>query len=77
MRIKYRDAKEEDLLFLYQLNILILKEYIEKTWGWDEAWQSNYFKTHFNLKLIKVIVFSNNDIGCLRLEEGEKELTIL
>ncbi len=76
MKINFRDAEEKDLVFLYQLHKLTLKEYVEKTWGWDEVWQWNYFQTHFNPKLIKIIIFSNKEIGCLRTEEDERNLAI-
>jgi len=25
-----------------------MKEYVEKTWGWDERFQEEYFRNHFN-----------------------------
>lgn len=48
--INIRLTAPEDYEFLYDLHSKTMYDYIESTWGWDEACQQNYFKENFNLK---------------------------
>ena len=54
--IRLRQAKEEDYKFLYELKRKTLKEYIAKTWSWDDEWQEMYFSKNFHPNLINIIV---------------------
>ncbi|MHA2282885.1 MAG: GNAT family N-acetyltransferase [Promethearchaeota archaeon] len=61
----------EDSKFLYNLKKKTLREYVSKTWGWDERWQKNYHSQHFKPELLKVITKSGKKIGCLSIIEEE------
>ena len=74
--IELRPANSEDFNFLYMLKKNTLKEYISKTWGWDEKWQKEYFSKNFKPKLIKIITLSGRDIGCISIFE-EKDYYFL
>ncbi|MFX1427335.1 MAG: GNAT family N-acetyltransferase [Promethearchaeota archaeon] len=65
--IQLRQAKESDYDFCFLLKKATLKDYIAKTWGWDEQWQIEYHSQHFNPDLLKIITKSEQDIGCISI----------
>jgi ribosomal protein S18 acetylase RimI-like enzyme len=74
MKYGLRPAKKEDYDFLYNLKATCMREYVEATWGWDEAFQQAYFKEHFNPARSQIIVSDGRDVGELALEEKENHL---
>ncbi len=67
--IELRPANSDDFNFLYMLKKKTLKEYISKTWDWDEKWQKEYFFQNFKPELLKIITLSGKDIGCISILE--------
>jgi len=67
--IERRLANSDDFNFLYQLKKKALKEYISKTWGWDEEWQKKYFIQNFKPDKIQIITISGEKIGCISVLE--------
>jgi ribosomal protein S18 acetylase RimI-like enzyme len=65
--VELRQAQQEDKKFLYELKKQALKEYIAKTWGWDEKWQEDYFAKNFNPKLLKIIMKAGKKIGSISI----------
>ena len=61
--IKLHQASQKDYNYLYKLKKNTLKEYIAKTWGWDEKWQKEYFSQNFKPELLKIITLSGKDMG--------------
>ena len=45
-----------------------MREVIEKTWGWDEAWQRKDFDRRFNEYMVSIIEFEGQTAGGLLLE---------
>jgi ribosomal protein S18 acetylase RimI-like enzyme len=60
-----RNASAEDAAFLYDLHKVAMREYIEKTWGWDESFQKAYFDDHFDPSLRKLISWAGSVVGCI------------
>jgi ribosomal protein S18 acetylase RimI-like enzyme len=50
---------------LFSIHRAALGSYVEATWGWDEAWQADYFREHFDTSIRRVICYADNDIGFL------------
>lgn len=46
-----------------------MKESVEATWGWDEAWQASYFREHFGAVPRQVIGCEGKDVGFLDVED--------
>ncbi|MGH8799716.1 MAG: GNAT family N-acetyltransferase [Casimicrobiaceae bacterium] len=42
-----RPATRADEGFLYALHREAMRDYVEATWGWNEAWQRAHFATHY------------------------------
>ena len=43
-KIRFRPATENDTDFLYALHVATMKDYVDKTWGWDDAFQETVFR---------------------------------
>ena len=69
--VELRQAIQKDRNFLYKLKKKTLKEYILKTWGWDEEWQKDYHIQNFKPELLKIIIKSGKKIGCFSIIEEE------
>ncbi|MHA2392358.1 MAG: GNAT family N-acetyltransferase [Promethearchaeota archaeon] len=69
--IELHQALQKDYDFLYELKKKTLKEYVSKTWGWDEKWQRDYHSQNFKPELVKIITISGKDIGCISIIEEE------
>ena len=73
MDITLRAASPQDFEFLYNLHREALKEYIDQTWGWDEAWQQEHFREKFDLSSKKIIECEGASIGCIAvLDEDDR-----
>jgi len=73
-QISLRPATSEDFDFLYNLRRATMQHYVAQTWGWNEAWQWNYFQQHFNPEECQIIRFQGKDIGVLSVRKQETEV---
>lgn len=73
-RIGFRPAMEEDYDFLYALHRATMKEYVNKTWGWDEAAQETMFRKNYVPSGIQIITLAGTDIGMLSLQGSEEDI---
>jgi len=65
-----RAARPEDCEFLFALHRAAMKDYVEATWGWDEAWQRRHFEQTYAPARHAVVVRNGTrprDIGRLSL----------
>ena len=72
--IQYRTVTEEDRDYLYHLHVLTMKEYVDKTWGWEDAFQEAAFDQHFNPDEQKIITFNDKDAGVISIEYKDDEI---
>ena len=66
--ITLRSASADDYGFLWELHRTAMKPYVEATWSWDETWQANYFRAHFEPTRCQIIQAEGVDIGALAVE---------
>jgi ribosomal protein S18 acetylase RimI-like enzyme len=71
-----RAATAEDRAFLYDLHRVSLKDYITRTWGWDEAWQHRHLDEYFDPKRRQIIQLEGRDIGAIGVSEREADILI-
>ena len=64
-----RPATDKDYDFLYHLHRAAIRPTVEATWGWDEAFQADYFRSRWDLSRRQIIVVDGSDIGVVTLEE--------
>lgn len=65
-----RAATHEDETFLYLLHREAMRDYVEMTWGWNEAWQRTHFASSYAPLQNVVIVRTANpaaDVGRVSL----------
>ena len=74
--ISLRDVKIEDFNFLYNLHREALMPCIDLTWGWEEEWQLDYFRKHFDPGTRKIIQLKGEDIGCISVQDQDDALFI-
>jgi ribosomal protein S18 acetylase RimI-like enzyme len=72
--ISLRPATAEDSDFLYDLHRAAMQHYVAQTWGWDEAWQRNNFRQHFNPAECQVITYQGRACGFVSVLERETEV---
>ena len=70
MAYPLRRASESDKGFLYTLHCATMRGPIEKTWGWDEAWQRYDFEKRFEQYVVSIIEADGRDAGCLWVESS-------
>jgi len=77
MKINLRKIKTEDFEFLWQVHNAALKNYVTKTWGWNEERQQQLFRENFETERAKIIVFEGEDAGFLDVAERETETVLI
>jgi ribosomal protein S18 acetylase RimI-like enzyme len=58
-----------DVERLFEIHRAALKEYVAATWGWDELWQLNFFREHFQPGARLVIEVQEQAVGFLDVSE--------
>jgi ribosomal protein S18 acetylase RimI-like enzyme len=76
MQIELRQIETSDFDFLWRLHNAALKDYVTKTWGWDENWQRESFIKAFNPSEGKIIVIDGKDAGYLWVIEKDAEVLL-
>lgn len=74
--VEFRLVTHDDYGFLYGLHREVMRGYVEQTWGWDEAWQQDYFARHFRPETEQIIVLHGEDIGLVSVRRNQDELFI-
>lgn len=72
--LQRRPAVESDYQFMWDLHLRTFRSYVEATWGWDEEWQSKYFRETRDLSRYEILVNNGRDIGCLGIRYEDKVL---
>jgi GNAT superfamily N-acetyltransferase len=65
-----RGARRDDEDFLFALHRDAMRDYVDATWGWDEAWQRTHFAANYAPERQAVIVHDGNvqsDVGRISL----------
>ena len=71
-----RPASERDREFLYALHCSTMRDVIEQTWGWNEAWQRADFQKRFDAYTVSIIEAGSRSVGSLWLEQKPDSLYI-
>jgi ribosomal protein S18 acetylase RimI-like enzyme len=72
--LQRRPAVESDYQFMWDLHLRTFRSYVEATWGWDEEWQSKYFRETRDLSRYEILVNNGRNIGCLGIRYEDKVL---
>ena len=70
--LELRAAASHDRDFLWELHRTALRPAVEATWGWDEAFQLQYFAEHFTTSDRLIVCVDGVDAGVLQFAvEGD------
>lgn len=69
-------ATEADREFLYELHRATMREHIERTWGWDEAWQRTDFERRFRAGRTRLITVEGERAGAVEVLDGERDVLV-
>lgn len=69
-----RPATEGDFDFLYALHVATMKEYVDQTWGWNDAFQEMRFRETFDPEDTRIITLDGRDIGMIATQERDADL---
>jgi ribosomal protein S18 acetylase RimI-like enzyme len=69
-----RPAPHADRDFAFELNRATMKEYVDATWGWDDAEQEALFDESFDPADCEIVRVGSTDIGLLAVEESADEI---
>ena len=51
LNVRLRLATTDDIEPLGAIHRAAMRQHVEKTWGWDEEWQTTFFREHGRLVL--------------------------
>jgi ribosomal protein S18 acetylase RimI-like enzyme len=74
MQIGLRPGSAEDREFLWRLHCETMREYVEKTWGWDEAWQRGEFEQNFDPGSLLIVEKEGERIGYMSVRRTGGEI---
>ena len=75
-KVSMRPAAQEDEQFLYSVYCVNMRDVVERTWGWDDAWQRAEFERRFRELSVSVIEVESRAVGGLFLEERSDSLYV-
>ena len=73
-RIRLRPAKPEDREYLWRLHCATMQDYVDKTWGWDAAWQRARFDESFDPLSLQIIEKDGAAVGYISVQSGGDEI---
>jgi ribosomal protein S18 acetylase RimI-like enzyme len=71
-----RPASERDRDFLFSVYCVNMRDVVEQTWGWDDAWQLTEFERRCKQYGVSVIDVDSRAVGGLWLEQRPDSLYI-
>jgi ribosomal protein S18 acetylase RimI-like enzyme len=64
---RLRAAQEADRAFVFRVIRATMREYIHRTWGWDDGWQREHFAAVFDPRGLCIVVVDGHDAGVLEV----------
>jgi ribosomal protein S18 acetylase RimI-like enzyme len=72
--ITFRPAAEADRDWLRELKHTTFREAVERQFGWDQAWQDDYFERTFDPAKSQIVQVAGQDAGVIGVERRPGEL---
>lgn len=71
--IYLRPATDADYDVLYALHVAAMRDAVDATWGWDDAFQARHFRERWNPQGRQILTVDGEDVGVLALSSGDAE----
>ena len=72
--LEFRSTTRQDFEFLFELLKATMQAYVDQTWGWDEGWQRQHFRSRFRPGADQVILLDGAEIGVISTEGKDGEV---
>ena len=72
MDVSLRPASHGDYDFLWWLHGATMRAYVDAIWGWDEAFQRQYFRDHFDPARMEIVERAGEAAGYISVERREE-----
>lgn len=53
-----------------------MRDYVDKTWGWDDNWQRERFDENFDPKRLQMIEYAGRSIGYVSIQRSGNEIIL-
>jgi ribosomal protein S18 acetylase RimI-like enzyme len=74
--ITLRPARDDDYDFLSDLHEASMRTYIEAVWGWDDEFQVQFFRDHFQPERLQIIELDGVAVGVIGFDTNAERLYI-
>jgi ribosomal protein S18 acetylase RimI-like enzyme len=76
-QLALRPSSLEDIDALFAIHRAAMREYVSQAYGpWDDAWQAQFFRDHFDIDVRKVILFDGAMAGFFDVIDRGDELFV-
>lgn len=72
-----RPATSADYTWLQELHHSTMRNVVERTWGWNEIEQDNFFRRSFHPDRTQIVQVNSNDVGMIEVEQAPTELLLV
>jgi GNAT superfamily N-acetyltransferase len=66
-QVSLRHGTNEDYQFLWNLHLATMRDYVDQTWGWNDAFQKEYFASNFDVSAIEILEIDERPIGLISI----------
>ena len=77
MRIGLRSVTPEDREYLWWLHRETMRDYVDQTWGWDDAWQRSKFDENFDPGPLQMIEANGESVGYIQVRRPGNEIFLV
>lgn len=75
-QFKIRKTTINDSNFFYEVKKVVLKNYIEVIWGWNEDFQIQFHKENYHINNTNIIIVKEDAAGTIEVKEDEQKIFI-
>ena len=72
--LRLRPATAGDREFLWRLHREAMRDYMDRTWGWDDAWQRARFDENFDTAPLRMVEYGAHTIGYMSVQRSGDEI---
>src|SRR5580698_3975770 len=72
--LQLRPAAPDDREFVWSLHQQTMRDYVERTWGWDDRWQRERFDGNFDPSLLQVVEYRSHMVGYMSVRRSSGEI---
>ena len=63
-QVSTRAATVADADFLWKLHRSTMAAYVDRTWGWEDAWQKHHFRQRLDQSDYEIVLLDGQPVGC-------------